>query len=151
VTSVIGAVPVATTTSRVSVSNSTTPLDLPTAGLTLPSISGTVSYTPANLSGIPTMVTASQGIVAVPSFTVKYQAADQASGSYILTQLPTLAPVYAAYSTTLPLVFVPATAVLPGAGSYIVTSSTTGYASKVNNAVNVSTGDKTGINFAMTQ
>lgn len=125
--SVIGAVPVATATSVVAVSTTAAPITL--AASATGSISGNVKLTPTSATEAA-YVSAKQTFAAGPTVTIKYAGADLATGNYTLANLPLIAPSYAAYSATLPLVFTPATTIQPGVAKYNVSASATGYASK---------------------
>lgn len=124
---VIGAVPVATSTSTTSVSSALLPITLTNA--TMASVGGVVTLSPAS-STEAAYVTARQSFAAGPTVVIRYQGADLVSGAYVLDKLPLEAPRYAPYSAVLPLVFSTAANTTPGTGKYQVTASATGYASK---------------------
>jgi hypothetical protein len=71
------------------------------------------------------------------------------TGAYTIANLPVAAPQYAVYSATLPLVFGPATTVLPGAGKYRVEASGTGYTTKTIDLVDVSTANAVKVDFTL--
>jgi hypothetical protein len=144
--SVIGAVPVATTTSTTALSTAAAPIALATS--TSGSISGTVTLTPASATE-PAFVAAKQSFAAGPTVTIKYQGADLATGAYTLTQLPIAAPQYTAYSATLPLVFIQNLTSVPGAGKYKLDAAATGYAVKSIAAVDIATANQSNVNFAL--
>jgi hypothetical protein len=143
--SVIGAVPVATTTGTTAVSTSTAPLAL--AASATGSISGTVTLPTGATEAA--YVAAKQTFAAGPTVTIKYAGADISTGAYTIANLPLAAPQYAAYSATLPLSFAPATTVLPGAGKYRVDASGTGYASKTIDLVDISTANAVKVDFTL--
>ncbi|MES2899645.1 MAG: DUF4382 domain-containing protein [Pseudomonadota bacterium] len=145
--SVIGAVPVASTTSTTNLSTATAPIVLLTTAVN--SISGKVTMTPVSASEAA-YVAAKQSFAAGPTVTIRYAAADLASGAYTIANLPVTAPSYAAYSATLPLVFAPATTTTPGTAKYRVDASATGYASKTYaTPVDILAGPATAIDFAL--
>src|SRR5450830_1488274 len=122
-TAVIAAVPVATSTSMVNVSDSGTRITLPTS--TTHTVSGTATLNPAD-STVVAFVAAKQTVGTTPVVTVKEVAADDsAAGAYTLT-LPTGAPMLGQYATTLPITL----ASQAGAGLYTVEASATGYATQ---------------------
>jgi hypothetical protein len=146
-TAVIATVPVASPTSTVNLSSQVAPLILEPAGNALPrSISGTVTL-PADSSEVA-FVAAQQRFAAGPKVTVKYQGAD-VSGAYTLSSLPTIAPRLAQYSATLPLAFTAQTSTTPGTGKYAVEASAAGFVSKSVPSVDLTTGDKAGVNFTL--
>ncbi|CAN5862639.1 hypothetical protein BH11PSE12_BH11PSE12_05860 [soil metagenome] len=146
---VVGAVPVVSTTSVVKLSSDIAPIDLPTISLT-GSISGMATLNPASATEIA-YVAAQQSFAAGPTVTVKYQGVDVSgavSGAYTLSQLPVAAARYAPYSATLPILFtIPATA--PGTGMYRVQASANGYTSQFLPSVNISTANQVGVNFTL--
>jgi hypothetical protein len=143
--SVVGAVPVATTSSITTLSTAAAPINL-VAGAN-GSISGTATTTPASTTE-PVFVAAKQTFAAGPTVTIKYQGADLATGAYTIANLPVTAPQYSAYSATLPLVFAPSLTT-PGAGKYTLEASATGYTSKSLPLVDISVANQTGVNFAL--
>jgi hypothetical protein len=146
--SVVGAVPVATTTSTVALSTAAAPLALVESPQG--SIAGTVTMTPASTTGEAAYVSAKQSFASGPTVTVKYAGADLATGAYTINNLPVAAPQYVAYSATLPLVFAPAATVTPGAGKYLVSASATGYATQSKaEPVDISTQNASNVNFAL--
>lgn len=139
-TAVISAVPIASTTSVVNVSDIATPITLP--GSTTHVVSGTVTLNPASLTETA-YVGAKQ---AVPSVvTVKSQAADLSNGAYSMT-LPVAAPQLGPYGA-LPILF---GAQAGAAGSYTVEASATGYVSQ-SLSVNISAADATAQDFTLVQ
>jgi hypothetical protein len=141
---VIGAVPVGAS-GNTTLGTSSAPLTLPTSAMA--SIAGTVTL-PANATEAA-YVAAKQSFAAGPTVTVKYAGADLSSGAYTIANLPVAAPQYAVYSSTLPLVFAPATTVLPGVGKYRVEASGTGYTTKVIDLVDVSTANAAKVDFTL--
>jgi hypothetical protein len=144
--SVIGAVPVASTTSTTALSTSAAPITLATS--TSGSISGAVTLAPAS-STEAAFVAAKQTFAAGPTVTIKYQGADLVSGAYTLAKLPIAAPQYSVYSATLPLVFAQSLTTVPGAGKYKLDASATGYAVKSIAAVDIVTANQSNVNFAL--
>lgn len=144
-TAVIAAVPVASTTSTVAVSTTGTPISLQTAATAARSISGTVAL-PVGTAETG-YVAAQQSFAAGPKVTVKYQGVD-VSGTYSLSNLPTVAPQLGQYSATLPIALTSRTDTVPGTGKYTVEASVAGFASKTT-PVDITTADQTGINFTL--
>jgi hypothetical protein len=142
--SVIGAVPV-TASGNTQLSTASAPLTLATSATG--SIAGTVTL-PANATEAA-YVAAKQSFVSGPAVTVRYAGADISTGAYTIANLPLAAPQYAVYSATLPLVFAPATTVLPGAGKYRVEASGTGYAAKTIDVVDISATNATKVDFTL--
>lgn len=145
-TAVVASVPVAGTTSVTPLSTSGAPISLLAAGTPDRGISGTVTMTPA--SSEVAYVAAKQSFAAGPSVTVKYQGANLTTGTYALS-LPVVAPQLAAYSATLPLVFVTKTDTTPGTGKYKMEASATGYSTGVIPSVNISATGQSGVNFSL--
>jgi hypothetical protein len=143
--SVVGTVPVATTTSITAISTAAAPINL-VAGAN-GSISGTATTTPASATE-PVYVAAKQTFAAGPTVTIKYQGADLATGAYTIANLPVTAPQYAAYSATLPLVFSP-NLTTPGAGKYKLDASATGYTTQSLPLVDISVASQLNVNFAL--
>ena len=141
---VIGAVPVASTTSTTSLSTAAAPLTL--AAGTMGSIGGTVTMTPPSTTEVA-YIAAKQTVGAGP-VTIKYQGADLAGGAYTIANLPVAAPQYVAYSAARPLVLAPAAGLT--AGSYRVEASATGYAAKGVDAVSIAAQNQTAVNFTLT-
>ena len=141
---VIGTVPVGAS-GNTTLSTSSAPLTLPTSAMA--SITGTVTL-PANAAEAA-YVAAKQSFAAGPTVTIKYAGADVSTGAYTIANLPVAAPQYAVYSATLPLVFAPATAVLPGVGKYRVEASGTGYTTKAIDLVDVSTANAAKVDFTL--
>ena len=123
-TAVIAAVPVASTTSVVTLSTSAAPITLPVSATRI--VSGTATLNPTSLTEV-TYVAAKQTFGTAPIVTVKFVAANDDStttlGAYTLT-LPVGAPMFGQYSATLPIVLAPQATV---AGKYTVEASATGY------------------------
>jgi len=122
-TAVIAAVPVATTSSIVNVSNNVTPITMPVSATH--NVSGTALLNPPSSTEIP-YVAAKQTFGAAPIVTVKFVAADDSTttlGAYALT-LPVGAPLFAPYSATLPIVLV---AQATMAGKYAIEATANGY------------------------
>jgi uncharacterized membrane protein len=142
---VVGAVPVASSSSTTALSTAAAPLTLATS--TMGSIAGTVTMTPPSTLDVA-YVAAKQSFAAGPTVTIKYQGADLASGAYTIGNLPVAAPQYAAYSTTLPLAFAPAASVT--GGTYRAEASATGYGTKGVDAVSIATANATGVNLTLT-
>ncbi|RJG15370.1 DUF4382 domain-containing protein [Massilia cavernae] len=146
--SVVGAVPVATTTSTTALSTAAAPIAL-AEGLN-GSIAGTVTMTPVSTTGEAAYVSAKQTFAAGPTVTVKYAGADLATGAYSINNLPVTAPQYAVYNSTLPLVFAAAPTVTPGVGKYSVSASATGYTTLVKaEAVDIATQNASNVNFVL--
>lgn len=144
---VIGAVPVAAT-GTTAISSAASPLTLATSAMG--SIAGSVTLAPVSATEAA-YVAAKQSFAAGPTVTIKYAGADLLSGAYTVANLPLAAPQYAAYSATLPLVFTPATTVLPGVGKYTVEASAVGYVTKpYATPVDITAANATGINFSLT-
>ncbi|MBI4289932.1 MAG: DUF4382 domain-containing protein [Betaproteobacteria bacterium] len=123
-TAVIAAVPVANTTSIVTLSSTATPITLPVSATR--TISGTETLNPTSSTAVA-YVAAKQTFGTAPTVTVKSVAADElASGAYSLT-LPIGAPLLGQYSATLPIAL-PAQAGV--AGKYTAVGSATGYATQ---------------------
>lgn len=87
---VIGAVPVASTTSTASLSTTAAPLLLTAS--TMGSIGGTVTLSPPSSTEVA-FVAARQSFSAGPTVTIKYQAADLATGAYRVEAAATGYPV----------------------------------------------------------
>jgi len=122
-TAVVAAVPVAGTTSVVTLGSNIAPIALPVSATHI--VSGTASLNPAS-STETTYVAAKQTFGTAPIVTVKYVAADDSTttlGAYTLT-LPVGAPLFGQYSATLPLTLAAQAAV---AGKYDIEVSATGY------------------------
>jgi hypothetical protein len=145
--SVIGAVPVVSSTSITALSTAAAPLTL-TNSLS-GSIGGAVVLAPVSATEVA-YVAAKQTFAAGPTVTIKYAGADLLSGVYTIAQLPLSAPNYAAYSATLPLVFASASTVSPGLGKYRVDASANGYALKTYaTPVDISVFNASNINFTL--
>lgn len=143
--SVVAAVPVASTTSTTVLSTLTAPILL--APGNTGSIGGTVTMTPAGSE--PAFVAAKQTFAAGPTVTIKYAAADLASGAYTIANLPVSAPQFASYSATLPLSF-SASSAAP-AGKYRVEASATGYAAKAVDGVDIGSSNQSNVNVALSR
>jgi hypothetical protein len=146
-TVVIAAVPVASTTSVVNVSDNITPLTLTSS--TSHNISGAVTLSPApSDSTVVAYADAKQIFTSGPTVTVKSQAADDlASGAYTLT-LPVGAPQLGQYSATLPITLVAQSGV---AGTYTVEASATGYQPQSSASTDISPADATLTTFTLVQ
>lgn len=141
---VVGAVPVASTTSTTALSTSAAPITL--AASATGSIGGTVGLTPVSLTETA-FVSAKQSFAAGPTVTVKYQGVE--AGAYLLNNLPLAAPRFAAYSATLPLAFSAQTNTVPGTAKYAVSASAFGYATSAPVTVDIGTTNQIGVNFAL--
>jgi hypothetical protein len=120
-TAVIAAVPVASTTSVVMLSNNATPITLPVSASHI--VSGTETSNPASPDEVG-YVAAKQTFGTAPIVTVKSVAADDsAAGAYALT-LPVGAPMLGQYGAGMPVALVAQAGV---AGKYTVEASETGY------------------------
>ncbi|MEK7752067.1 MAG: DUF4382 domain-containing protein [Acidobacteriota bacterium] len=120
-TAVIAAVPVASTTSVINVSNNVTPITLSPSATH--DISGTETLNPSNSTTVA-YVAAKQTFGTAPTVTVKFVAADDlASGAYTLN-LPSGAPMLGQYSATLPIALAAQAGV---AAKYTVEASASGY------------------------
>lgn len=121
-TAVVAAVPVATSTSVVSISNDIARITLPVSATGI--VSGTITLSPPS-SSEAAYAAARQTIP--PIVTVKSQAADLSTGAYSLT-LPIGAPLLGSYGTgTLPIAFNAQSGV---AAVYTIEASATGYVSQ---------------------
>jgi len=148
-TSVVGTVPVASTTSTTVLSTSAAPISL-TAGNLPGSISGIVTLSPPT-TGEAAFVSAKQTFATGQTVTVKYAGADLQLGTYTISNLPTVAPMYAPYSATLPLVFAASTTTTPGTGKYTVSAAATGYTSVTYaTPVDILVANATNVNFTLT-
>jgi hypothetical protein len=141
---VIGAVPVSSTTNTTVVATSAAPIELATS--TTGSISGTVTLNPASAT-TAAYVAAKQTFAAGPTVVIKSQGADLTTGAYTIANLPIAAPQYVAYSATLPLVFAASTATTPG--KYSVEASADGYAAKSIDAVDITLQNQADVNFTL--
>lgn len=140
-TAVIAAVPVATTTSVVNVSDNISPITLPVSATHI--ISGAITLNPPD-SNIVADATALQVVGTLPVVMVKSQSADLATGSYSLT-LPIGPPQLVQYSATLPLVFADGAFTV---GAYTDEASATGYVTQ-SLAEDISTTDATAQDFTL--
>lgn len=143
---VVGAVPVASTTSNTALSTAAAPITLPTS--ISGSIAGTVTLTPASATEAA-YVAAKQSFATGPTVVIKYQGADLATGAYVLGKLPVASPQYAVYSATLPLVFTQNVGTTLGAGKYTVDASAIGYATKSVAPVDISVANQSNVNFSL--
>lgn len=142
---VIGAVPVATATTKVALSTAAAPITMPVSQTG--SIGGTVKLAPVSATEVAT-VSAKQTFGSGSTVTVKYANADLTTGAYTLAGLPLAAPQYAPYSATLPLVFSSLGVVTPGVAKYTVSAAATGYAAKTfATPVDITAGNATSVNF----
>jgi hypothetical protein len=147
-TAVITAVPVASTTATVALSTQAAPIT-PAASTATGTVAGTVTLTPASTTEAA-YVAAKQTFGSGPTVTVKYKGADITTGAYTLAGLPVSAPLVAAYSATLPLVFSAQTTVTVGAAAkYTIEAAATGYAAK-SGAADVTAAATTTVNFTLT-
>ena len=125
-TVVIAAVPVASSTSVVTLSTAPAPITLPVSATH--EVSGTAALNPTSSTEVA-YVAAKQTFGSAPIVTVKFVAADDATtpaGAYALS-LPTDAPLLGQYSATLPIALAAQAAV---AGKYTIEASATGYQTK---------------------
>lgn len=144
-TTVVGGVPVTSTTSTTTLGTQAAPITL-AAAADARRISGVVSFSPASNEGA--YVVARQTLPAGPAVTVKFKMTD-ASGAYTLADLPTAAPQYAPYSAGA-LSFAAQPGVTPGAGKYAVRASADGYQAKTLTPVDIAQANQSGINFTLT-
>ena len=135
-TAVVAAVPVATTTRVVDVSNNVTPITLPVSAAH--KVSGTAVLSPTSATEAA-YVAGKQTLGTAPVVTVKFVAADDTTGAYALT-LPAGAPMLGQYSATLPIALAAQTAV---AGKYTIEGSADGYTTQTSAATDISTADTT--------
>jgi hypothetical protein len=145
-TSIIGNVPVTSTTATTSLSTSIAPISL--TGSESGTISGAVTLTPVSATEVA-YVTAMQSIASGPTVVIKYQGADLLTGIYTLSNLPVTAPQYAVYNASLPLIFTASTTTVPGTGKYRVDASASGYTTKSIASVDISTSNQSNVNFAL--
>jgi hypothetical protein len=143
--SVVASVPVASSTSTTALSTSAAPLML-APGMT-GSIAGSVTLAPPSPDEVA-WVAARQSFAGGPTVTIRYQGADLDSGAYTLANLPVAAPQYALYNAALPLVFSASSATAPG--KYLVEASAAGYASKAVDAVDITTRNRSNVDFRLT-
>ncbi|SNS56000.1 protein of unknown function [Noviherbaspirillum humi] len=148
--SIIGSVPVATTGTIVPVSTAAAPIDLQTAAAGR-SISGTVTLASASTSDDPAYVYARQTIANGPTVTIRYRGVDVSTGSasYVLENLPTVAPQFGRYSATLPITFSAQANATPGVGKYTVQAAI-GSSLSTTSTVDVSSANGTQ-NFTLTK
>jgi hypothetical protein len=147
--SVVGTVPVASTTSTTVLSTAAAPIAL-TAGALPGSISGTAVLSPKSTVEAA-HVSAKQTFATGQTVTIKYAGADMLLDTYTISNLPTVAPMYAAYSATLPLVFAASTTTTPGTGRYTVSASAPGYVtSTFPTPVDIAAANATNVNFTLT-
>ena len=118
---VISAVPVTTTTSEVSLSDSGTPLTLQ-ASVTNNTVSGTVTLDPVSTTEVA-YVTAKQTLGIAPTITMRSVAADDTTGAYTMT-LPVDVPWLGQYSASLPITLTAQSGVV---GTYTMEASAYGY------------------------
>ncbi|PWF49242.1 DUF4382 domain-containing protein [Massilia glaciei] len=144
--SVIGAVPVSTTTSTTSLSTAAVPLSMVASAQR--SISGTVTLSPASATEAA-YVSAKQSFFSGPTVVVKYKGADLVSGAYTISNLPIAAPQYTVYSTARPLVFAPHLTTTPATGMYKVEASAAGYTTKSTPLVDLNVTSAVNVNFAL--
>jgi hypothetical protein len=141
-TAVIGAVPVANSTSIVVVSTDTPPISLPPS--TTHTISGNAALNPVSTTDEGIVVAARQTIGSGPTVTVQSQTVDP-PGAYTLT-LPIAAPLLGRYlmGGTPPIPLDP-----QPAGQYIVEASANGYQSQFSDPVDISLADKANMDFTL--
>lgn len=143
--SVIGAVPVAATTTT-AVSTAAAPITLTSSQTG--SISGAVVLAPVSAT-VGAYVAAKQTLNAGPIITVKYAGADVNLGTYTVAGLPLTDPQYAVYSSTLPLVFAK-NAAAPGIARYKAEATAAGYATQVlTNPIDIATSNAINVNFTL--
>lgn len=142
---VVGGVPV-TASAMTQLSTAAAPI-VPVASTTR-TISGSVTQNPVSTTE-PAQVSAIQAISGGPTVTLKYAMTPIGGGAYSIAGLPVTAARYVAYSTTMPLAFATA-ATLPPAGQYRVDASATGYTTKSQASVDISTSDQANVNFTLT-
>jgi hypothetical protein len=147
-TAVIGAVPVASTSSTTTISTSAAPIALQTAATPSRNISGNIAFAPASSEAV--YVVARQTLPTGTTVTVKYKLTDTVTGDYVLASLPTVAPQYAQYSATQTPAFAAQPVTTPGTGKYVVQASATGYQTKTVSVVDISTASQTGVNATLT-
>jgi hypothetical protein len=147
-TAVVMTVPVLNQTSTSFISTAIAPINLQAAGTAPGSISGTAILNPASTTEVA-YVSAKQSFASGPTFTVKYTGANLTDGTYILNNLPTVAPQLAQYSAFLPLTFVTRTNTIPGTGKYAVEAIATGYTTQTNSSVDITSANQTAIDFTL--
>ena len=129
-TAVIAAVPVVSTTSIATLSNTVTPIALPVSATRI--VSGTATLNPTSSTEVA-YAAAKQTFGTTPTVTVKFVAADDSTtppGAYGLT-LPIGAPILGQYATgTLPIALLAQTGV---AGKYTIEGSAIGYKTQLAN------------------
>lgn len=141
--SLIGAVPVSATDATV-VSTRDAPIELapsPKSG----AISGTLTFSSFPRNGSSADVAAKQVFAPGQYATVQYKPADAATDTFTLSNLPLAPPRFALYTSTLPLAFTTA----PTGGKYNVVASSPGRLNNQVSDVDISTGDKTGVNLLL--
>ncbi len=129
-TSVVGSVPLSTTSSVVELSTAAQPIVLPAAAAPTASrtASGTFGPDAARATGV---VRAVQAVGLVAKVEIATDNVDGTTGAYSMT-LPVASPLHAAYSTTLPLAFTtPASP--PADFSYKLEATATGYVMQTTN------------------
>jgi hypothetical protein len=139
--SVIGHVPVADAAAT-PVSTGASPIQMVPSKMG--SISGVVTFIYFGSGGL---VSALQQFAPDVYGTIQYTAIDLGTGAYTLSNLPLAAPQYAAYTSSLPLAFSASGTATPG--NYTVMASSPGMLPKGVIGVDISTGDKTGVNLSL--
>ena len=140
-TEVITAVPVASSTSVVNVSDSGAPITLPMSGTH--TVSGTATLNPPSTTEVA-YVAAKQTFGTSPTVTVKFVAADDSTGAYSLT-LPIEAPLLGPYATP----SITFTAQSGVAAQYTMEASATGYQTQSSANKDISLADPTLVNFTL--
>ena len=138
-TAVIGAVPVASSTSVVTVSTDVAPIGLPVSATH--TINGHETLNPVSTSATA-YAAAMQAFGTAPVVTVSFAAADDTTtppGAYSLT-LPVAAPLLGQYGATLPIALSAQAGV---AGKYTVEASASGYQTQISASQDISTADAT--------
>ncbi|WP_241672994.1 DUF4382 domain-containing protein [Lacisediminimonas profundi] len=145
---VVAGVPVASTTSMVELSTAAAPIRLAIALIAPGSVSGVVQLSPPSVSD-SALMSARQSFASGPTVTIRYQYANLTSGAWVLSNLPRAVPLYASYSAALPLVFSASGNVAPGVGQYAVTAAAIGYTAQTLTPVDLSTGNKSAVDFIL--
>jgi len=134
-TAVITAVPVSTTISEVVISNSGTPLTLQVSASNN-TVSGTATLSPVSTAEVA-YVSAKQTLGAAQIVTVKSVAADDMTGTYVMT-LPVDSPWLSQYSASLPIALTAEAGVV---GTYALEASANGYQTLSPVNVDISSGN----------
>lgn len=146
-TAVIAAVPVASATSTVAVSTAAAPIRLTTAATPSGSVSGAVTLAPASTTE-SAYVLAKQSFANGPTVTIKYQGTEVATGTYSLTQLPTVPPLLGKYDGALPVTLTAQTNTVPGTGKVALEAYANGYVTETKASVDIA-GGRTGVDFTL--